>query len=263
MDDASDVGCNVTLSDKAEALTLVDVSKKIATDSDREQSIDYTYMMALVGDSGVGKTSLIMGYRGERFEECTKTTIGVEFAFCLYTLTMPTSDVRKGVSVQIRDTAGQERFRAITSAYYRGVHAIMFVYAINDRASFDNLARWNTEADQNATPGTTALKILLGNKLDASADRCVPAREAADFAEKHHMLFLETSAKTRTRVDRALQIAMRTLLATDIYNATPKGAPKKAVALGAQNMTIIDPVCEPVRVREETPPAPRSGQCNC
>jgi len=159
----------------------------------------------LIGDSGVGKSNLLSRFTRGTFDLDNKSTIGVEFA----TKTIKI-DGKVIVKAQCWDTAGQERYRAITSAYYRGAVGALLVYDITKHETFANVERWLSElrdhADQNI------VIMLVGNKSDLRHLRAVTTEEATEFAEKHNLAFIETSALDATGVDTAFQ-----QLLTEIY----------------------------------------------
>jgi len=124
-------------------------------------------------------------------------TIGVEFGARLIEI----GDSALPVKLQIWDTAGQESFRSITRSYYRGACGALLVYDVTRRETFNNLIRWLDEARQNST--SNMVIMLLGNKADMEGKRCVTYEEGEAFANKHGLIFLETSAKTNANVDSA------------------------------------------------------------
>ncbi|KAH9606591.1 hypothetical protein KSS87_016121 [Heliosperma pusillum] len=124
---------------------------------------DYLFKLLLIGDSGVGKSCLLL-----------------RFAW---------------------DTAGQERFRTITSSYYRGAHGIIVVYDVTDMESFNNVKQWLNEIDRYASDNVN--KLLVGNKCDLASNRAVPYETAKAFADEIGIPFMETSAKDATNVEQA------------------------------------------------------------
>ncbi|GJM97214.1 hypothetical protein PR202_ga14123 [Eleusine coracana subsp. coracana] len=134
----------------------------------------------------------------------------------------------KKLKAQIWDTAGQERYRAITSAYYRGAVGALLVYDVTKAATFDNVKRWLKELRDHADANTVVM--LIGNKTDLRHLRAVAQDEAAVFAEREGLSFVETSALDATNVDRAFE----TLL-TEIYRIVSKKAlaAEDAAASGA------------------------------
>ena len=127
----------------------------------------------------------------------SKSTIGVEFA------TRSIQVDSKTVKAQIWDTAGQERYRAITSAYYRGAVGALLVYDISKQVTFENVERWLNELRDHAD--SNIVIMLVGNKSDLRHLRAVSTEEAAQFAEKHSLSFIETSALESTNVEEAFK----------------------------------------------------------
>merc|ERR1712164_51540 len=117
---------------------------------------DYLFKLLLIGDSGVGKSCLLLRFADDTYSESYISTIGVDFKI------RTIEHDGKTIKLQIWDTAGQERFRTITSSYYRGAHGIIVVYDVTDQDSFDNVARWITEIERFA--GQDVNKMMVGNK---------------------------------------------------------------------------------------------------
>lgn len=168
------------------------------------------YRYIIIGDTGVGKSCLLLQFTDKRFQPVHDLTIGVEFGARLVHVD------GKHIKLQIWDTAGQESFRSITRSYYRGAAGALLVYDITRRETFDHLASWLEDARQHANPNMTI--ILVGNKADLSQRRAVSLEEGEDFAREHGLLFLETSAKTSLNVDEAF---LET--ATKIYDKVKQG----------------------------------------
>ena len=153
----------------------------------------------MIGNSGVGKSCLLIRFTDDTFSDSYVTTVGVDFK-------IKTLDIEgKSCKLQIWDTAGQERFRNIISSYYRGAQGIMLVYDITDMESFQNLNTWLIEIEKNASKNV--YKILVGNKCDMENERKVTVEQGKEFAEQYGMQFFETSAKNSTNVSDAF-IAM-------------------------------------------------------
>lgn len=176
---------------------------------DYNQRIDYVFKVVLIGDSAVGKSQLLARFARNEFSVDSKATIGVEFQ----TKTLVIDN--KTVKSQIWDTAAQERYRAVTSAYYRGAVGAMLVYDMTKRQSFDNMARWLEElrghADQNL------VIMLVGNKCDLGSLRAVPTEDAQEFAQRENLFFMETSALESTNVETAFFTVL-----TEIYRIISK-----------------------------------------
>jgi len=163
----------------------------------KDDEYDYLFKVVLIGDSGVGKSNLLSRFTRNEFNLESKSTIGVEFA---------TRSIRcdgKTIKAQIWDTAGQERYRAITSAYYRGAVGALLVYDISKSVSYDNVERWLNELRDHAD--SNIVIMLVGNKSDLRHLRAVQTDQAAAFAEKHGLSFIETSALDSTNVEQAFQ----------------------------------------------------------
>uniref|UniRef100_A0A3P8U278 Zgc:171927 n=1 Tax=Amphiprion percula TaxID=161767 RepID=A0A3P8U278_AMPPE len=154
---------------------------------------DYLFKLLLIGDSGVGKSCLLLRFADDTYTESYISTIGVDFK--IRTIDMD----GKMVKLQIWDTAGQERFRTITSSYYRGAHGIIIVYDVTEQESFNNVKQWLDEIDHYACENVS--RLLVGNKSDLVSKKVVDA--ATDLASSLKIPFLETSAKSSDNVERA------------------------------------------------------------
>ncbi|GAW06271.1 gtp-binding protein ypt1 [Lentinula edodes] len=156
---------------------------------------DYLFKLLLIGDSGVGKSCLLLRFADDTYTESYISTIGVDFKIRTIELE------GKTVKLQIWDTAGQERFRTITSSYYRGAHGIIVVYDVTDNDTFTNVKQWLQEIDRYASEGVN--KLLVGNKSDLTSKKVVEYSVAKEFADQLSIPFLETSAKNATNVEQA------------------------------------------------------------
>lgn len=159
------------------------------------QEYDYLFKLLLIGDSGVGKSCLLLRFADDTYNESFISTIGVDFKIRTIELEGRT------VKLQIWDTAGQERFKTITSSYYRGAHGIIVVYDVTDADTFTNVKSWFQEIDRYASEGCN--KLLVGNKSDMSTDRQVEYSTGKDLADQLGIPFLETSARNSTNVEQA------------------------------------------------------------
>mmetsp|Transcript_36123 Transcript_36123/g.62511 ORF Transcript_36123/g.62511 Transcript_36123/m.62511 type:complete len:210 (-) Transcript_36123:91-720(-) len=158
-------------------------------------SYAYLFKYIIIGDTGVGKSCLLLQFTDKRFQPVHDLTIGVEFGARMVNI-----DSRQ-IKLQIWDTAGQESFRSITRSYYRGAAGALLVYDITRRDTFNHLTRWLEEAKQNSNPNMVIM--LIGNKSDLHMRRAVSFKEGEQFAEEHGLIFLETSAKTAANVEQA------------------------------------------------------------
>jgi len=171
----------------------------------KEDEYDFLFKVVLIGDSGVGKSNLLSRFTRNEFTIESKSTIGVEFA----TRTIMCDG--KIIKAQIWDTAGQEKYRAITSAYYRGAVGALLVYDITRASTFDHLERWLNELLDHADKNIVVM--LVGNKSDLRHLRAVTTDQAKEFAEKKGLSFIETSALESTNVELAF-----TNILTQIYH---------------------------------------------
>lgn len=165
---------------------------------------EHKFKILLVGNSLVGKSSLLTRFTNDTFEPL-QSTIGVDFVSKAIHL-----DGRR-VKMTIWDTAGQERFRTLTSAYYRGAHGILLVYDVTDRASFDALKTvWLQEVSM---APAASIKMIVGNKTDLPS-RTVSREEGMAFAREQSTLFVEASAKTADGVQATFEELVRKILQT-------------------------------------------------
>ena len=156
---------------------------------------DYLFKILLVGNSGVGKSSLLRKFTENCFCDQHISTIGVDFK--IHTCKIDDQIIK----LQLWDTAGQERFRTITSSYYRGTHGIIIVYDITDKKSFNQLANWYDEILNHNDEKIDA--IIVGNKNDLISERKVDYETGKYFAKSLGMDFVETSAKDSFNVEYA------------------------------------------------------------
>ncbi|GAU50956.1 hypothetical protein TSUD_411440 [Trifolium subterraneum] len=152
--------------------------------SGQNSSYDLSFKILLIGDSAVGKSSLIVSFISGSVEDIAPT-IGVDFKIKLLTV----GDKR--LKLTIWDTAGQERFRTLTSSYYRGAQGII-------------LEVWSKEVELYST-NQDCVKMLVGNKVDRESERAVSSEEGLALAKEFGCLFFECSAKTRENVDKCFE----------------------------------------------------------
>jgi len=181
---------------------------------------DYLFKLLLIGDSGVGKSCLLLRFADDTYTESYISTIGVDFKIRTIELE------GKTVKLQIWDTAGQERFRTITSSYYRGAHGIIVVYDVTDNDTFTNVKQWLQEIDRYASEGVN--KLLVGNKSDLTSKKVVEYSVAKEFADQLKIPFLETSAKTALNVEQAFLTMAKEIKDRMGSTSTPAGASKSS-----------------------------------
>ena len=162
---------------------------------------DYKMKIIVVGDSGVGKTNLINRFASDKFDSNSKATIGVEFVY-------KTLKINKEViKVEVWDTAGEERYKAITSTYYKGAKGAIIVYDITNEDSFNNVESWMKEV---AKKGKENMQFLLvGNKKDLINERKVTEQKGIDKAKLLNMHLFEASALEKTNVNEAFNFIIR------------------------------------------------------
>ncbi|GMH30187.1 hypothetical protein Nepgr_032030 [Nepenthes gracilis] len=165
----------------------------IGSTSNQGHNYDLSFKILLIGDSGVGKSSILVSFISNSVEDLAPT-IGVDFKIKLLTVG------GKQLKLTVWDTAGQERFRTLTSSYYRGAQGIILVYDVTRRETFTNLSDiWAKEVDLYST-NQDCVKMLVGNKVDRDSERAVSREEGIALAKELGSLFLECSAKTRENV---------------------------------------------------------------
>ena len=169
-----------------------------------EEDYDYIFKVLLLGNSDVGKSSIILRYVEQTWSDIFVPTIGVDFK--VKTLQIN----KKNVKMQIWDTAGQERFRTVVSSYFKGSHGIFIIYDITNRESFKNLENWLGEIEKNASD--KVLKILIGNKCDLEQEREIQFEEGQAFANRNGMQFVETSAKNNTNINEAFEALAKLMI---------------------------------------------------
>ncbi|CAO3633391.1 unnamed protein product [Cunninghamella blakesleeana] len=184
---------------------------------------DYLFKLLLIGDSGVGKSCLLLRFADDTYTESYISTIGVDFKIRTIELE------GKTVKLQIWDTAGQERFRTITSSYYRGAHGIIVVYDVTDQDSFNNVKQWLSEIERYAAEGVN--KLLVGNKSDLTDKKVVDTEQAKELADTLKIPLLETSAKDATNVEQAF-LTMAKQIKDRMGSTIQQQQPKSTVKVG-------------------------------
>ena len=191
-----------------------------------EEDYDFIFKVLLLGNSDVGKSSLILRYVDQTWSDTFVPTIGVDFKV----KSLEIDD--KKIKMQIWDTAGQERFRNVISSYFRGSHGVFVIYDITNRDSFKNLECWLSEIEKNANQNI--LKILVGNKNDLEDDREIKTEEGQAFANRNGMQFMETSAKMNVNVNEAFEALAKLMIQFNSENkpVLNKNENKKLISSG-------------------------------
>ncbi|XP_043218796.1 ras-related protein Rab-37-like isoform X2 [Amphibalanus amphitrite] len=171
---------------------------------------DVTVKVMLLGDTGVGKTCMMIKFKDGHFLSGTYiSTVGIDYRNKVVEV-----DGAK-VKLQVWDTAGQERFRSVTHAYYRDAHALLLLYDVTNKTSFENTRAWLAEIREYAQDNVVIM--LLGNKCDRSEDRVVQSDDGERLAREFNVVFMETSAKTGMNVELAFSAIARDLLHRRLY----------------------------------------------
>lgn len=175
-----------------------------------------TIKLLMLGDSGVGKSSLMIRFTNATFSEQMMGTTGID-------MRVKDLDIQnRHVKIQIWDTAGQERFHSIARTYYCGAHGIILTYDVNDRTSFNNIPNWLEDIRKNTKE---VFILLVGNKIDLH--KVVSDNEVKEFADKASIPFIMTSAKNDENVQDAFVNLIETILKSGIVIKPEKMRLKK------------------------------------
>ena len=190
--------------------------------SAKAKKSDHNFKFVVIGDTGAGKSSVLLRFADNAFQDSYMATVAVDFRHRTVTIN------GESCKLQIWDTSGQERYRTITSAYYRGADAIVMVYDVTNQESIRHINDWMAEVNRYAAPDTC--KLLIGNKCDLESQRVVPTATAKSFAEELNIPFIETSAKEGVNVDKAF-IQLTEALVARKNGGGAKGDKSKVVKL--------------------------------
>ena len=161
---------------------------------------DKTCQLLIIGDSSVGKTSLISRYANGTFKEEYLATVGLDY----YTKNEIIDN--KTIQIKLWDTAGQERFKSLTQNYFRNAEGVLLVYDVTSTESFDNLKYWISSIKDNMKQQDMNIPlIIIGNKIDMEDSREIIKENAEKFAGENNYKYFETSAKTGAGVDDAIR----------------------------------------------------------
>ena len=162
------------------------------------EEYDMMVKVIIIGDSGVGKTNIMSKFLKNKFMEESKATVGVEFGSKLFDLN------GHKIKAQIWDTAGQEKYKSITNAYYKGAKGAFVVYDITNKNSFDNADNWLNNLRASADKKCSI--ILIGNKSDLEDKREISIEQGEEKAKNSEIAFMETSALSGDNIDKAFEM---------------------------------------------------------
>ncbi|KAG9144425.1 hypothetical protein Leryth_023017 [Lithospermum erythrorhizon] len=154
--------------------------------------------LVLLGDSGVGKSCIVLRFVRGQFDPTSKVTVGASFLSQTIALQDSTT-----IKFEIWDTAGQERYAALAPLYYRGAAVAVIAYDITSPDTFSKAQYWVKELQKHGNPDI--VMALVGNKADLQEKREVPTQDGIDYAEKNGMFFIETSAKTADNINQLFE----------------------------------------------------------
>jgi Ras-related protein Rab-5C len=207
-------------------------------------SKQFQFKLVLLGESAVGKSSLVLRFVKDQFDDYRESTIGA--AFLTQTVTL---DDQTTVKFEIWDTAGQERYKSLAPMYYRNANCAVVVYDITQSASLEKARTWIRELQRQADPSIVI--ALCGNKLDLAARRQVSQEEAKKYADEEGLMWTETSAKTGEGV-------------TEIFTAIAQKLPSTAPSATRAGAGRTGPAARPgvdLNQQSGTPGQPEA--CNC
>lgn len=178
--------------------------KKFMNNPQGQEQFDYILKFIVIGDAGSGKSCILHQFIEGRQKKSSSHTIGVEFGSKIIQVG------NNRVKLQIWDTAGQDRYRAVTRSYYRGAAGALVVYDITNRESFNHVLNWLVDARTLARPDISI--VLAGNKCDLKDNRAVSFLEASRCAQENDVLFLETSAITGEGIEEVFARACKSII---------------------------------------------------
>ena len=175
-------------------------------EEENEKKYDYIFKLILIGSSGVGKSSILQRYIQKLFNAEYTCTIGVDFF-------MKTINIRdKSIKLQLWDTAGTEKFKSITTGYYRGANAAFVVFDLTSKSSFDSVSDWIENYYKNSNPDSEKHVILIGNKSDLKENREVTQEQIDNFTLNNKIKYFETSAKNGENIEECFYFIAEKLM---------------------------------------------------
>ena len=195
-------------------------SNKSKHSKKKAKQFDYTFKIVMIGDSGVGKSCILLRFADDKFNENFYATIGVDFRF--KNITIDNKSVKLQIVIIIYyyiifiqwDTAGQERFKTITSAYYRGAHGVIIVYDVSDKKTFGHIKDWIE--DINKYTDSNPIKLIVGNKCDLVNEKQVTEEDKNLLKKQTGIDIIETSAKNSFKITEAMEMITKKLMERNI-----------------------------------------------
>ncbi len=161
--------------------------------------------LLIIGNSTVGKTSILSKYASKTFNENYLATVGLDF------FTKDETIDNKIIRIKIWDTAGQERYKALTKCFFQKAQGVMVVFDVTNQKSFDDLKFWLDSIKTHIYDDDYVPIVIIGNKIDLQK-RVVQKKDANEFAEQHHYHYYETSAKTGDGIDMAIRELVKNVM---------------------------------------------------
>ena len=183
------------------------------------------YKILILGDSKVGKSCFLTRYADKTYQEDYLSTIGMDYKIKNYEL--ENGDI---IKLYIWDTAGQDRFRSITSNYYKGADGIILIYDITKQETFNNVRNWITSIKEEA-PAKVVL-VLVGNKVDDEKNRAVPKSEGEKIADEYNLPFLECSAKSDINVTETFDVLIKKIVEINPKNKQGQKLQQNRIVFG-------------------------------
>ena len=175
-------------------------------EEENEKKYDYIFKLILIGSSGVGKSSILQRYIQKLFNAEYTCTIGVDFF-------MKTINIRdKSIKLQLWDTAGTQKFKSITTGYYRGANAAFVVFDLTSKSSFDSVSDWIENYYKYSNPDSEKHVILIGNKSDLKENREVTQEQIDNFTLNNKIKYFETSAKNGENIEECFYFIAEKLM---------------------------------------------------
>lgn len=201
---------------------------------------DYLIKTVLIGDAAVGKSSLLLKYVDDTFDDTYVCTIGVDFKIKSLNIE------NKRIKLQIWDTAGQERFKPITKCYFRGSHGCIVLFDITNQQSFLNVRNWISDYRNNNTVDSAENIVIIGNKADKEDLRSVTVEEGKLLAETLGVCYTEASAKSGEGVAEAFEAIAKVVMRNmkhDFLVIKPKEVSLESKPLNSDNKVAKKGCC--------------------